>query len=93
MWTIRTCAWMGFAAVLAAGALAPAAEAQDCSWYARKALEQQKVNADRKCGFRGPEWNRDLNAHMIWCKDVAPQVWRKQAQLRDQQLAKCSPAR
>ena len=68
----------------------PAAWAQDCNWYARKALEQQKQNADRKCGFRGPEWHLDLSAHMSWCRGVAPREWQRQAQLREQELTKCA---
>lgn len=95
MWTVRRCVLACAAALLGGTALVRPADAQDCNWYARKALEQQKQNAERKCGFRGPEWNVDLNAHLGWCRGVAPQEWQKQAQLRDRQLARCPapPAR
>ena len=42
-----------------------------------------------KCGFTGPEWSSDLRAHMAWCASVPPDVWKKSAQSRDQQLAAC----
>lgn len=83
----------GCVSVLVFGLTAGAAQAQDCSWYARKALEQQKRNAELKCGLQGPEWTRDLAAHLAWCKGVAPLDWQKQAQLRDQLLTKCPPAK
>jgi hypothetical protein len=93
MWIVRTCMAGGLAALASLAILVSPAVAQDCNWYARKALEQQKENADRKCGFRGPEWHVDLSAHMSWCRNTAPREWQRQAQLRDQQLAKCGGAR
>jgi hypothetical protein len=54
------------------------------------ALKQQQENEQRKCGFTGPEWRFDLTAHMEWCRGVAPDVWKKQAQLRNQQLEDCA---
>ena len=68
---------------------ATSASAQDCSWYARKALEQQKRNTEERCGLKGPEWNLDVSAHLAWCRGVSPQEWQRQAQLRDQLLSKC----
>ena len=85
-----------FASVLAVAAvaapwLASAASAQaNCDWYAKTALKQQQENDQRKCGLKGPEWSTDLTAHMNWCRTVAPDMWKKQAQQRDQQLAACA---
>lgn len=76
---------IGFA-VLTNSALAQAT----CDWYARTALQQQKLNMDRKCGFSGPSWSLDRNAHMAWCASVSPAEWRSQAQLREQELNKCA---
>jgi hypothetical protein len=73
-------------AVLTVSALAQAT----CDWYARTALQQQKLNLDRKCGFNGPSWSLDRNAHMAWCASVSPTEWRRQAQFRDQELSKCA---
>ena len=49
---------------------APASAQANCDWYAKTALEQQKINIDRKCGLKGLEWNSDRNAHMTWCASV-----------------------
>jgi hypothetical protein len=71
--------------------LAPTASAQaSCDWYAKTALKQQQENEQRKCGLKGNEWSTDLRAHLSWCRSVAPDAWKKQAQLRDQQLAACA---
>ncbi len=65
------------------------AQAATCDWYANTALQQQKVNVDRKCGQKGESWSFDRAAHMVWCQSVSPDQWKKQAQFRDQELAKC----
>lgn len=68
---------------------APAVAQTTCDWYAKTALEQQKVNEDRKCGFKGQSWSSDRSAHMSWCREVTPERWKQQAQQREQQLEKC----
>ena len=45
---------------------------------------------EQKCGFKGEAWTPDLKAHLNWCASVAPDVWKAQAQQRDQELAKCA---
>lgn len=73
------------------GALSGAAQAQaTCDWYAKTAMEQQKINVDRKCGFKGESWSSDRASHIAWCASVGPDMWKRQAQFRDQELAKCS---
>jgi len=78
------------AAAVAGNALAQAQS--NCEWYANLALQQQKINLDRACGFTGPAWSTNRAAHLSWCVSVAPEVWKEQAKQRDQMLAKC-PAR
>ena len=88
---LRICAATVGAAMLGTLMLAPHASAQaNCDWYAKTALKQQQENEQRKCGFKGPEWSLDLEAHMSWCSSVAPDLWKKQAQLRNQQLEACA---
>ena len=95
MWIGRMSAQLTVAALIAgivAGTamVAPVANAQaTCDWYAKTALEQQKVNIDRKCGFKGQAWSSDRTSHMNWCRDVSPDRWKQQAQQREQQLDKC----
>ena len=94
MLTLRTCAALTVGAILGAAALVPAASAQqfaNCEVYVKKALEQHKLNVDRKCGFTGPAWSMDLNAHLSWCRTAPPQEWLKQMQMREQMLVKCAP--
>ena len=82
------CALVG--SVAGGTGLATTAQAQaTCDWYAKTALEQQKINVDRKCGFRGEAWSSDRTSHMTWCREVSPERWKQQAQQREQQLEKC----
>ena len=89
---VGRCARLSMAAALAAAAPISAALAQgqgNCEWYANLALQQQKINLDRACGFTGPAWSTNRSAHLSWCATVAPDVWKDQAKQRDQLLAKC----
>jgi hypothetical protein len=75
----------------ALGGYAAVAQTQaTCDWYARTALKQQQENEQRQCGLKGPEWNSDLAGHIAWCRGVPPDMWKRQAQLREQALATCA---
>ena len=65
------------------------AQAATCDWYANTALQQQKVNVERKCALKGESWSFDRAQHMVWCQSVAPDQWKRQAQFREQELGKC----
>ena len=87
---IRPVIATALALVIGCTTLAAGASAQvSCDWYANTALQQQKVNVDRKCGLKGESWSFDRNAHLAWCQGASPDQWKRQAQLRDQELAKC----
>lgn len=87
--TLRTIAVVA-ALALGTTALSSGANSQiSCDWYANTALQQQKVNNDRKCGLKGESWSFDRNSHLAWCQSASPDEWKRQAQLRDQELAKC----
>lgn len=79
--------------VLGIGHAVVAQQAINCDWYANTALQQQKLNVDRKCGFKGESWHSDRAAHVEWCRSTSPDQWRRQAQFREQELAKCQPKR
>ncbi len=66
-----------------------AAQAANCAWYADTAIKQQQQNELRKCGFAGPEWNTDRQAHLAWCTTQSPDSWKAQAQNRERKLAGC----
>jgi hypothetical protein len=76
---------------LAGGGGASGARAQtNCQWYAATALRQQQENERLKCGFAGSEWSADMKAHLAWCGGVAPDLWKRAAQRRDQDLSACA---
>lgn len=79
----------GIALVLLPGTISAQAQS-NCDWYAKTALKQQKDNEDRKCGLKGEAWHSDMKAHLAWCAGVAPDVWKSQAQKREQELAGCA---
>jgi hypothetical protein len=66
-----------------------AAAQGNCEWYAKTAVRQQQINEDKKCGLKGDAWHRDLAAHLKWCTGVAPELWKSEAQKRNQQLEAC----
>jgi hypothetical protein len=51
-----------------------------CELYARIALVQADANDRYRCGFRGPQWDRDANSHFRWCR------WASRADLARDQL-------
>ncbi len=85
--SIAALAALGLGCVLASG---PSLAQATCDWYANTALQQQKINVDRKCGLKGESWSFDRSAHIQWCQSVGPDQWKRQAQFRDQELAKCA---
>jgi len=90
MFTNRNCAIVLLGSLLVAlGASATLAQALNCNWYADTALKQQQQNEQRKCGFKGPEWSSNKQAHVSWCSTQAPDRWKSEAQKREQMLAGC----
>lgn len=89
---LRTLALAALPALLLGPILANVAVAQvtSCEWYARTALDQQRRNIDRACGFTGQSWSSDRDRHLTWCKQSSPDEWKREAQQREQMLAKCA---
>ena len=56
--------------LLAISSGANAADAAYCDTYATKAFESAKANNEFNCGFQGPRWVLDENAHRFWCSIV-----------------------
>lgn len=86
MWIARIVALATVATAMSSGLVLAQA---NCDWYALNALEQQRRNIERGCGFDGPSWSSDRSRHLAWCKSSSPDEWKRQSQLREQQLAKC----
>jgi hypothetical protein len=91
MRSLKTVAALAPFAGLALMVAPPAALAQasSCGWYADTAIKQQQQNELRKCGFSGPEWSADRQAHLAWCATQSPDNWKAQAQNRERKLAGC----
>ena len=90
MRSLRTLAALSLAALaLAVGSPAALAQAAACGWYADMAIKQQQQNELRKCGFTGPEWNNNRQAHLSWCSSQPADTWKAQAQNRERLLAGC----
>jgi hypothetical protein len=90
MLILRLCTLVGIVALAAVAGIASNAFAQaNCATYGKLALQQQQQNAEAKCGFSGPEWSSDLQAHINWCGGVGPDQWRAQLQKRQQLLDAC----
>jgi hypothetical protein len=91
MRSIKTVVALSLLAGLAASGVPRAAHAQaaSCNWYADMAIKQQQQNEVRKCGFTGPEWSTNRQAHLAWCGTQSPDSWKAQAQNRERKLTGC----
>jgi hypothetical protein len=80
-------------AIAASAALAPSAHAALCDDYVKTAKVQVDANANQQCGFSGPRWTSDLNAHKSFCegneraKNLA--IINSEQSARQQSLASC----
>lgn len=77
------------AVCLAAAPAAALAQSANCDWYAETSLKQQQRNEQLKCGFAGPEWSLNRQAHLGWCATQPADRWKAAAQKREQMLAGC----
>ncbi len=64
-----------------------------CVIYARTAIDQQKKNLDLGCGFVGPVWSNDRQAHHQWCQEVDPALTEAGTLLREVELQKCASSK
>lgn len=91
---LKTKCWMnaGMAiaglAVIAAAPSSALAQA-NCEMYAKLALQQQRENVAKNCGFTGPDWNPDPKGHLSWCGSASPQQWQAALKRRKLALDKC----
>ncbi|MBI1384025.1 MAG: hypothetical protein GC150_03835 [Rhizobiales bacterium] len=75
----------GLSVLLAAPSFADA----NCKAYALASAKQAKDNEDRRCGFTGDDWSKDIAVHEAWCETVTPDEWRAKLAERTQSLAGC----
>jgi hypothetical protein len=84
----------GAAAMVSAWLLTLSAQAQEelnCGAYASAAVAQQQHNVQQGCGFTGPAWSADFNAHFAWCQSGAQMAdLTREDRARSDLLAQCT---
>jgi hypothetical protein len=60
-----------------------------CEVYARVAQVQADANERYRCGYRGPQWDRDVRPHFNWCRRAARRDLARDQLARSQQLQDC----
>lgn len=60
-----------------------------CEVYARIAQVQADANERFRCGFRGPQWDRDVRPHFRWCRWAPRRVIAEEQRSRAEQLQDC----
>lgn len=91
MKSIRTFTALAVAAAMAAIVLAPSASQAGsvCSWYLKKALQQQQLNVQKKCAMKGDQWDTNPAIHLKWCAGAGPDKSKTMVAERDRALAAC----
>ncbi len=62
-----------------------------CDQYARRGVEQNQENLNRKCGYGGSAWHSDYNSHFNWCMTVDRNSSDGGTRWRDEELNRCRP--
>lgn len=69
---------------------AKAADPQFCDAYATKAFSAAKAISEFNCGFQGPRWLLDENAHRFWCLIVPEPTAQGETGAREAQIKGCT---
>jgi hypothetical protein len=67
-----------------------AALAVVCDAYATKAFSAAKAISEFNCGFQGPRWLLDENAHRFWCLIVPEPTAQGETGAREAQIKGCT---
>ena len=62
---------------------------QRCRRYADRAVNQNRTNLRRGCGFTGNRWSNNWNGHYNWCRRVSASTSRHEDQARVNALNRC----
>jgi hypothetical protein len=66
---------------------------RNCALYADKAMTHVRLNRQLGCGFGGPRWNRNRQAHAAWCRSAPRGVPRSETRAREAMIDECRFAR
>lgn len=72
----------------------PALDPSLCQDYARTAVAQNEENLRKQCGFTGPRWQSNFNAHLNWCRNIPNKdfaIVGLERQARAEMLKRCLP--
>lgn len=62
----------------------------NCGAYAAAAIAQNQQNVNLKCGFSGPRWSGNFNAHFNWCNTANMAALTAEDKARAGMLAQCA---
>ncbi len=65
------------------------ARAMNCDRYAANAVQHQRTNLARRCGFRGQRWHTNFGGHKTWCVFTNGRVRQREHRHRVSKLASC----
>lgn len=61
-----------------------------CTRYAKEAVEHQRLNVDKGCGFTGPRWDANQAVHEGWCRALpSPDLAAAESKERIARLSAC----
>lgn len=63
---------------------------QQCTQYARTAVNQHQININKKCGFDGPRWSTNYTGHYNWCLGVSENAAHQETQARNISIDNCA---
>jgi hypothetical protein len=76
--------------LLAAQGSARAADPLFCEGYAKDASKSVKLAIHLNCGFQGPRWIKDPNAHKFWCLIADQKTAQGETDARATELKACT---
>lgn len=77
-------------ALIGSASAATAGNVLQCNNYSNNAVAQQGANVSKGCGFSGPRWQANYEAHFAWCMNASTPQINGERNARNAQLAACS---
>ncbi len=87
----RIAMFVAAAAIAGASTQALASDKEDyCRGYSGQATAAAKDNIRWHCGFGGPRYETNWNAHMDWCMSVDRAASDREAEIRNREIRACN---
>lgn len=65
-------------------------QAQFCNNYANTAVNQNRQNINRRCGFSGARWHHNFQTHRQWCMATPSDIVNGETRARNNKLRQCN---